>query len=87
MPRPTIEVESDYDGFFESLVSRWIDRKEAAGKEFKHSVVGISAGPWRSYAVSYSAKDDRIHLDFYSAVRTGFGDLSSADVEAIIDLL
>jgi hypothetical protein len=82
---PTIKVNSDYDGYFESLVKGWLKKKE----NFNHDIISISAGPWRSAAVSYESftKEKRIHLDFYSALRTGFGLLTESDVAEIIDLL
>jgi hypothetical protein len=84
MPKPEIVVERDYDGYFESLVQEWVERKEG---EFKHHKIHIYSGPWRSSAVTYESKDGEIFFDFYSALRVGFGSLSSHEVLQIIDLL
>jgi hypothetical protein len=89
---PKLRVDSDYDRYFESLVDRWIDEKRHSDKSFKHEIVRVTAGPYRSSAVSYrSFVDDAgrkiIHLDFYSALRTGFGSLSAQDVVEIKELL
>ena len=84
---PELRVDSDYDRYFERLVDGWIQRKRAAGGTFAHAVVRITAGPYRSDAVTTHSKDGVLHLDFYSALRTGFGSLSEADVNAVIELL
>jgi hypothetical protein len=87
---PEIEVKSDYDGFFERLVRLWVERRVAAltpGDQFAHRKIVISSGPWRSYAVQYEKVDDVLYLDFYSALRTGFGSLGDEEVEAIIAML
>jgi hypothetical protein len=85
MPQPQIVVESDYDGYFESLVRRLL----AEVPEPKVEKVTISAGPWRSYGVQYELSEDKkeLHLDFYSALRRGFGSLSQSDLEGIKALL
>jgi len=82
--QPTVTVESDYDGYFESLVRSWIDRHEGP---FHHTKVVITAGPYRMDAVSYVSADGVIHLDFYSALRTGFGYLGSDEVAQLVELL
>jgi hypothetical protein len=86
---PTIEVLQDYDGYFETVVERWLVDKARSGAPFKHSRVSVSAGPYRMHAVSTEERDGgtAIHLDFYSPLRTGFGGLTAGDVEAIKDLL
>ncbi len=101
--RPTIQVDYDYDhrlvldegatkprmvgGYFETLVRRWIDEAESAGHEFKHECVRITAGPWRSYAVMFEREGKTLHLDFYSALRTGFGSLDPKEIAEIKELL
>jgi hypothetical protein len=81
---PEIIVESDYDGYFERLVRGWCDKKTMP---FRHKKIIITAGPYRSCAVS-AMKDDEgktIRLDFYAALRTGFGQLDSAEINEIIN--
>jgi len=87
--RPIVQVDSDYEGYFAGLVNRWIEEKAKQGKRFNHKVVSISAGPWRMAAVSFETfkEEKRIHLDFYSALRVGFGSLSRTEVEEIEELL
>lgn len=85
--RPLIQVQSDYDDYFHHLVEGWVDRKEAEGGLFRHKKIVISAGPYRSSAVSFRSGDGVISLDFYSALRAGFGGLSATDVTEIIKLL
>jgi hypothetical protein len=82
--KPTVIVERDYDGYFERLVNSWIDRK--TGK-FNHKTIVIYSGPYRSSAVSFHKNGDSITLDFYAALRAGFGSLSEAEVSQIIELL
>ncbi len=100
--RPRIQVDSDYEhrleidvegrtklvgGYFETLVRGWITEAESAGHEFKHGCVRITAGPWRPYAVGYEVEGNVLHLDFYSALRTGFGSIAASEVAAIKELL
>jgi hypothetical protein len=84
--KPEIEVLSDYDGYFEALVRRWVDRKTT---EFKFKKIQISSGPYRADAVRVYQREGQptVVLDFYSALRTGFGHLSETDVNAIIEML
>lgn len=80
---PEIVVVSDYDGYFEGLVRRWVHEKAAAGGEFRHRVVSVSAGPYRMDAVTCRSDGETLHVDFYSALRVGFGGLSADEVEAV----
>ena len=84
---PELVVNSDYDRYFERLVDGWIQRKRASGEPFGHDKIVVTAGPYRPDAVTAQSKDGRLSLDFYSALRTGFGSLSEADIEGIIKLL
>jgi hypothetical protein len=84
---PELRVNSDFDRYFEQLVDGWIAAKRAAGGTFKHDVVMVTAGPYRSSAVSFHSKNGTLHLDFYSALRNGFGSLSAQDVVEIKELL
>jgi hypothetical protein len=89
---PELRVDSDYDRYFESLVDKWIDEKRVAGGTFRHEQVRVTAGPYRSSAVSFRSftlEDGKkiIHLDFYSALRSGFGSLSAQDIVEIKELL
>jgi|SRR3972149_10856452 len=84
---PNIVVKNDYDGYFESLVRSWVNEKARRGLSFKHHQIEITAGPYRSSAVSYRSSKGIIELDFYSALRVGFGGLSKSDVEDMINLL
>ena len=78
-----VHVETDYDGYFERLVRSWIARVAHP----KHRRVLISAGPWRPYAVKYTSSGSTLHLDFYAALRSGFGELSKQDVADILQVL
>jgi hypothetical protein len=87
MSTPELRIDSDYDRYFERLVDGWIMRKRDAGTPFNHRYVRVTAGPYRASAVSYESANGILHLDFYSALRTGFGSLSADDVAGIVELL
>jgi hypothetical protein len=82
--RPKITVESDYDGYFESLVYEWCGMKSGP---FNHDEIVVSAGPWKMAAVSFEEKGRVIYLDFYAALRNGFGMLSDHDIVQLIEIL
>ena len=82
-PRQKLIVLNDYDGYFEALVRGWMGHVTNP----KHHTVQVSAGPYRPDALTYSSKNGVITLDFYSALRTGFGQLSAQDIAEIIELL
>lgn len=86
-------VESDYDNFFKGMVEQMIEAK--GEKNIKHKTITITAGPYRAYAVAFEHKGcdikkdihEELHLDFYSALRTGFGQISEKEIEELIKLL
>lgn len=80
---PSIEVINDYDGYFERFVRRMLAKKGT----FEHEVIRIDSGPYRSSAVSYTSKDKILELDFYSALRRGFGSLTDDDYRQLVALL
>lgn len=82
--QPLITVKRDYEGYFESLVRKWISSKTTP---FKHQEIIINSGPYRVDAVTTHSKGNTLELDFYSAIRAGFGSLSEEEVKEIIDLL
>jgi predicted SpoU family rRNA methylase len=82
--QPDLLVESDYDGYFEAIVAAWIEQHEGP---FTHQRIVVTAGPWRSAAVSFEKDGTTLHLDFYSALRAGFGGLSSEDVRQLVAML
>lgn len=84
METPTIVVEQDFDGYFERLVRGWVKRK--AGP-FKHTEIHITSGPYRPDAVSTFSSGDTLTIDFYSALRTGFGYLSGDDIDQLVAML
>lgn len=81
---PEVVIESDYEGYFEALVREWIKRKQCSQVPFKHTRIVINAGPWRAYTVTAESKGDTLHLDFYAALRRGFGGLSHEDAASIV---
>jgi hypothetical protein len=85
---PQIIVEMDYDGYFERLGRRIVELAENTGKPLWCETVVITAGPYRTYALDVSRRDpSTAHLDFYSAIRKGYGSLPEADLQRAADLL
>ena len=81
---PTVTVENDYDGYFEKTVRSWVAEKVKKGEKFLHSTIVVDSGPYRSCAVDCTSDGvSRVTLDFYSAVRSGFGRLEDSHVESI----
>jgi hypothetical protein len=81
-----IVVERDYDGYFEGLTKRIVSMVKSP----KYTTVIVTAGPYRPNAVSVNKvrdRDDAVHLDYYSALRTGFGRLSEQDLIDIAAML
>ena len=82
---PTITIEQDYDGYFETLVRKWCEKKLSNGQTLKHAAIVVDSGPYRSSALSYRSEGDTLYLDFYSAIRVGFGKLGP--IEPILAIL
>lgn len=75
---PDLEIIRDYDGYFEQIALRLIADHQGP---FRSSKVTVNAGPYRPYAVAYEWDEESktMHLDFYSALRRGFGSLGDAE--------
>lgn len=81
---PVVTVERDYDGYFEKTVRSWVAEKVKKGEKFLHSTIVVDSGPYRSCAVDCTSDGvSRLTLDFYSAVRNGFGSLKASHVTSI----
>lgn len=79
-----VDVVSDYDGFFLGLTEEIL----AGVVDCAYSRVVVSAGPFRSYGILVSkVDDDTVSLDYYSALRNGFGALSERDIAGVRQLL
>lgn len=80
-------IKSDYDGFFEAWSSRVKEELEKKSSTIKEIVV--TAGPYRSYGMTYELNQDktRLELDFYSAVRNGFGGIGCTPEELVQELM
>jgi len=88
IPGPQVVVAQDYDGYFERFVRELIDKKQQEGGTFKSLKIIVNAGPYRESAVRYAWRESEktLILDFYSALRAGFGSLSETDIQGIKDL-
>lgn len=86
---PEIVIKNDYDGYFEGLVRSMVKEKVASGKPFNHTKIVVTAGPWRQSALSYASDEETktITLDWYAALRRGFGEFSDQDRKETIELL
>lgn len=77
-------VEQDYDGYFERLT------KQIVGyvRNPKYKEVVVTSGPYRLDAVSvYKISDDAVRLDYYAALRKGFGTLTEQNMRDVAKLL
>jgi hypothetical protein len=84
---PEVVIEKDYDGYFEKAVRSWVAEKVEHGEKFLHSTIVVNSGPYRSCAVDCTSDGvSKLTLDFYSAVRNGFGGLSRRDVVCIKEM-
>jgi hypothetical protein len=82
---PELILEKDSDQYFKVLVTRWCNRKKGKNLPFKHKRIIISSGPKRLSAVRLQSLSNKtLHIDFYSALRSGFGYLSEDEVTNII---
>lgn len=79
---PEIVVNSDFDGYFERLVRAQLAKR---GESRRERII-ISAGPWRPYGVAYKISEDgkTLELDFYSALRNGFGSFNPNDLQEVL---
>lgn len=87
MGTPEIVVESDYDGYFAKVVDQLVATHARYDGAFNHSRIVVTAGPYRPYAVQFEKDGDTIRLDFYAAIRNGFGQLSGSDLRELARLL
>ena len=73
----TVKVIRDFDGYFEREAKRIATELPQLGYE-----ITVYAGPYASADVSYSVNNEKkqINLEYYSAVRAGFGRLWHNDV-------
>ncbi len=71
--RPTVVVVNDFDGFFEKWSNELAEELEKTNQKTIHTI-SVTSGPYRSSALTYQLTDTGVlKLDFYSAVRSGFG--------------
>jgi hypothetical protein len=85
--KPIIVIDRDFDNYFKELVESWIEQKlKSSDPVFKSKKIIIDAAPYRMYAVQCKVEEEgALRIEFYSAIRTGFGSLSKADIISIID--
>lgn len=70
-----IIMENDYEGYFESWTRKFVKELQNCPQN-KIETVRVTAGPYRNHGLTYEVENDNIiHLDFYSAVRNGFGSI------------
>lgn len=73
----TVKAIRDYDGYFER------EAKDIAAEipQLGYEII-VEAGPYKSCDVSYKIDDEnkKIYLEYYSAVRVGFGSVWHDDI-------
>lgn len=75
MAKPNIVIVNDYDGYFQRWSEKLAEELEKVDNEVIKTI-RVDSGPYRNSGLSYSlSKDGVLDLDFYSAVRTGFGSI------------
>jgi hypothetical protein len=79
---PEIVIGKDYDGYFQGLVERMVKAKMTG---FQHRKIVVEAVPFLPDACQYQSHEDVLYLQFYSALRAGFGELGPA--EPILEVL
>jgi hypothetical protein len=83
-----VVVLHDFDGYFEHLTRRILARADALGHALRYKVVQVDAAPYRGDGLRVVEVDpDTVRLDFYSALRKGFGSLSAQDLDDAARLL
>lgn len=80
-----VVTQKDYDGFFTRWVISWL--KDVP--QPKSAKIIVTAGPYRPYGVSWNFNPEtkEMKLDFYSALRAGFGGISKEEIDEIKRLL
>ena len=79
-----INIINDYDGFFESWANSLA--KELESRKSTITKITVDSGPYRSAGLTYRLNNNVLALDFYSAVRTGFGSIGCTTVELADEL-
>jgi hypothetical protein len=79
-----IIVERDYDRFFERWATRLAEELASIGSTIH--TIRVDSGPYRSYGIQHILKDNVLELDFYSAVRNGFGSIGISPAELAAEL-
>ena len=74
-----ITVINDYDGYFRGWAVSLAAELETLNSNIKEIIV--NSGPYRSYGMKYIVDDGVVWLDFYSAVRNGFGSIGCTTKE------
>jgi hypothetical protein len=69
-----IVVKRDYDGYFLNWTKQLANQLRRLENK-KIRVIEVNSGPYRSYGMRYDLEGTTLKLDFYSAVRTGFGSI------------
>ncbi len=88
MQTPVIEVKTDFDGYFERLTKKIVEIATEMNKPFRFERIEVTAGPYRCDALTINRVDEKtVNMDYYSAIRTGFGRLTEEDLQEAAKLL
>ena len=80
MEKVELIIHQDYDGFFENWTNQLIKELESNPSNTIKKVE-VTSGPFRNYGLDYKKKVNTVYLDFYSAVRNGFGSIGISPAE------
>ena len=85
MTKIKINTINDYDNYFTDWATLLANKLEQKPNN-KITQIDVNSGPYRSYGMSYDVDNTTLKLDFYSAVRTGFGSIGTTTDE-LADIL
>ena len=78
-----VVTESDYENYFTQWV-HGVAQELSDLPDHNIDTLEVSAGPYRSYGldIKVDKNANKASLDFYSAIRTGFGSIGCTQKEA-----
>lgn len=80
-----IVVINDYNNYFKNWAEN-LAKELDSNSNNKIKKITVNSGPYRNHGLTYTRKEEVLHLDFYSAVRTGFGSIGITPKEFAIEL-
>lgn len=77
------KIVRDFDGYFERYTKELMTKVDNP----RIKAVEIDSGPYRPYSVNcgFNKETGTLKFDYYSAIRAGFGTITSQDRESLIN--